>query len=207
MDKVLVPISAIEHWSYCPRQCGLIHLESIWDENVYTLRGTKIHERVDEPISRSERGARIERALPVWSDRHGLIGKCDVVEIHPGNIVMPVEYKSGRSSHAVHAELQLCAQALCLEEMLQTTIVSGAIFFAESKERFKVDLTATLRTNTLTAIDQIREMLSGPDLPKAVNDRRCARCSLIDACLPSPSTKLKTINSSLFSPRPETELP
>lgn len=207
MQPLLVPMSALEHWSYCPRQCGLIHLESVWDENLFTLVGTTAHERADEPTSRHERRLRIERALPVWSDQHGLIGKCDVVEFSPDGKICPVEYKSGGPAHRRHAEVQLCAQALCLEEMMGATINEGALFFAKTRERTPVPLDETLRRRTVDTIAAIRSMLAGTFLPPAVNDRRCPQCSLIDACLPTAVSPRPAHLIHLFRPQPETELP
>ena len=115
-EEEFVMISALEHWSYCPRQCALIHVEQTFDENLYTLRGRAVHKRVDEPVVEEQAGVRIERALPLWSKALGLIGKADVVEFH-GETVYPVEYKHGPHREQEHDDLQLCAQALCLEEM------------------------------------------------------------------------------------------
>jgi CRISPR-associated exonuclease Cas4 len=182
-DEVL--ISAIEHYSYCPRQCGLIHLERVFDENVFTLRGRRAHERAHETSSRTEDGVRVERGLPVWSDRLGLYGVADVVEFHPDGSVYPVEYKLGRRRGNRHDALQLCAQALCLEEMLGVTVPRGAVYSHESRRRLAVTLDAALRAETEAAVAAIRAMLHGGALPPAVNDRRCPRCSLIDACLPA----------------------
>lgn len=182
METVL--ISALEHWSYCPRQCGLIHLESVWDENVLTLRGTANHERADTPISRTERGRRVERALPVWSEALGLHGKADVVEFLPDGTPYPVEYKSGKPTRHRHAALQLAAQALCLEEMFGRPVPAGAVFFVGSGTRVEVALDALLRQQVVTATEQIRAMFASEALPPANFDRRCRNCSLMDACVP-----------------------
>src|SRR5690554_2605501 len=111
-------ISALQHWSYCPRQCALIHMEQAYDENVHTMRGNAVHKRVDIPGFETFEGVRSERALSVWSDSLGLVGKCDVVEFHPDGRIYPVEYKHGRRRIREHDDLQLAAQAMCLEEML-----------------------------------------------------------------------------------------
>jgi len=184
-DDELVLVSALEHWSYCPRQCGLIHLECVFDENVFTLRGRAAHQKVDEPNTRWENGVRIERALPLWSDRLGLTGKADVVEFHPDGRVVPVEYKHGPRRKHRHDDLQLCAQALCLEEMLGVEIPTGAIYSHESRRRREVEVDAELRTDTEAAIAAIRAMQQSGDLPLPVNDARCPRCSLVDACAPA----------------------
>jgi CRISPR-associated exonuclease Cas4 len=134
-DDQYVPISALEHYSYCPRQCALIHAEQVYDENVFTLRGNRMHERADERSTRIENGIRVERALPLWSDRLGLVGVGDIVEFHDDGIVMPVEYKPGARPVTTHDNVQLCAQALCLEEMLGITVPNGALFSGERKRR------------------------------------------------------------------------
>lgn len=117
-DKEPIMISAIQHWSYCPRQCGLIHVEQIFDDNVHTMRGNVEHERVDDPGFDVLEGVRVERALPVWSEELGLVGKCDIVEFHPDGLVYPIEYKHGKKREKIHDDLQLAAQAICLEEMM-----------------------------------------------------------------------------------------
>ena len=133
-DADLVMVSALEHWSYCPRQCALIHVEQTFDENLYTLRGRMLHERVDVPEAEQREGVRIERALPLWSDRLGLVGKADVVEFH-GDAPYPVEYKHGPRQHWGHDDLQLCAQALCLEDMTGQPVPAGAIYHHSSRRR------------------------------------------------------------------------
>lgn len=185
-DEDMVMISALEHYSYCPRQCALIHVESIWDENVFTLRGRHAHERADAPTTTWEDGVRMERALPLWSDHYGLTGRADVVEIHPGGKVLPVEYKHGPRRERRHDDLQLCAQALCLEEMWGITVVEGAIYSLQTRRRREVPLTDALRDEVIATIASVRALQrsAGP-LPPAPNDRRCPRCSLRDACLPA----------------------
>src|SRR5689334_20612357 len=115
-DEERVMLSALEHYAYCPRQCGLIHLEQVFDENLYTLKGHMAHERADTPTTRSEEGMRVERGLPLWSRRLGLTGRADVVEWH-GDVPYPVEYKVGRRREWIYEALQVCAQGMCLEEM------------------------------------------------------------------------------------------
>lgn len=183
-DEDLVLISAIEHYSYCPRQCGLIHVEQVFDENVFTLRGRSAHERTHRTISRTEDGIRVERALPLWSERLGLSGQADVVEFHPDGRVFPVEYKHGPRRRHVHDELQLCAQALCLEEMLGVTVPQGAVYSHTSRRRRVVELDGALRDETVRIIGEIRSMRGSGLLPAPVNDNRCPRCSLVDACVP-----------------------
>jgi CRISPR-associated exonuclease Cas4 len=182
-DDEIVTVSAIQHYSYCPRQCALIHLEQIFEENLYTMRGRRVHEQVDTVESVLDGNVRIERALPIWSERLGLIGKADVVEFH-GVVPYPVEYKHGPRRQREHDDLQLCAQALCLEEMTGQVVPRGSIFHHSSRRRREVDFTDALRRRVEEITVTIRAMLNDPDLPPPVNDKRCYRCSLADSCLP-----------------------
>lgn len=179
-----IMISALEHFSYCPRQCALIHIEQTFDENLYTLRGQAVHKRVDEPESEIVDGVRVERAIPLWSKRLGLIGRADVVEFH-GNVPYPVEYKHGPRREHEHDDLQLCAQAICLEEMTGKPVPRGAIYHHSSRRRREVVCTAALRSRVEEAVTQIRAMIEAKTLPPPVNDARCRHCSLIEACMPS----------------------
>lgn len=183
-DDDLVMISALEHFSYCPRQCALIHVEQTFDENLYTLRGRAVHERVDEPVGEFQEGVRVERALPLWSKRLGLIGKADVVEFHR-TTPFPVEYKHGSKREREHDDLQLCAQAICLEEMTGENVPRGAIFYHSSRRRREVELTDTLRAEVEKATNEIRKMMLEKALPPPVNDARCRHCSLKESCMPA----------------------
>lgn len=183
-DDDPIMISALEHWSYCPRQCALIHLEQTFDENLYTLRGQAVHKRVDEPESEIVDGVRVERAVPLWSKRLGLVGKADVVEFH-GEVPYPVEYKHGPRREHEHDDLQLCAQAICLEEMTGKPVPRGAIYHHSSRRRREVLMTPALRDRVAEVVTQIRAMLDSKRLPPPVHDARCRHCSLSEACMPS----------------------
>ena len=185
-DDWPVLISALEHYSYCPRQCALIHVERIFDENVFTLRGRHAHERADEAHTTLENGVRMERALPLWSDRLGLQGRGDVVEFHPDGEVVPVEYKNGPRRERRHDDVQLCAQALCLEEMLGVSVEIGAVYSLQTRRRREVVIGDALREETEEIVAQVRAVQQswGP-LPPALNDKRCPQCSLLDACVPA----------------------
>ena len=182
-DDDLIMVSALEHWSYCHRQCALIHVEQTFDENLYTLRGRRVHEQVDEIESVTEHGVRVERAMPIWSRRLGLIGKADVVEFH-ADVPYPVEYKHGPRRQREHDDLQLCAQAMCLEEMTGQAVPRGAIFHHKSRRRREVLFTPDLRTQVEETVAAIRVLLASKRLPPPVNDRRCEKCSLKEACMP-----------------------
>ncbi len=183
-DDDPIMISALEHYSYCPRQCALIHVEQTFDENLYTLRGQAVHKRVDEPESEIVDGIRVERAVPLWSKRLGLIGRADVVEFH-GDVPYPVEYKHGPRREQEHDDLQLCAQAICLEEMTGKAVPRGAIYHHSSRRRREVVLTSTLRDRVAEVVTQIRAMIVAKSIPPPVNDARCNHCSLSEACMPS----------------------
>jgi CRISPR-associated exonuclease Cas4 len=177
-----IMVSALEHYSYCPRQCALIHLEHVWDENVYTMRGRDVHERVDEASSHAEAGVRVERALPIWSKRLNLTGRADVVEFH-GSIPYPVEYKSGRHRRGHSESLQLCAQAVCLEEMLNVKIDKGALYWHGSRERKELALTDALKAQVQEISEAVHKMIAERIVPPPVNDERCRDCSLREASL------------------------
>ena len=178
----VVPISAIEHFVYCPRQCALIHCDGVWSDNAHTVRGTHAHRRVDGGRHRRERGRLVLRAIPLWSETLGLSGRADAVEMD-GAAVRPVEYKSG-IRHGMAADLQLCAQALCLEEMLDVQIPHGYVWYGGPRRRVQVDFVPELRRDVQDIIGRIREQLLGFELPEAPNDRRCAECQLLHHCLP-----------------------
>ena len=182
-DDDLIMVSALEHWSYCHRQCALIHVEQTFDENLYTLRGRTVHKQVDEVESVTEHGVRVERAMPIWNRRLGLIGKADVVEFH-ADVPYPVEYKHGARRQREHDDLQLCAQAMCLEEMTGQTVPRGAIFHHKSRRRREVIFSLDLRRQVEEAVTAIRALLASKRLPPPVNDHRCDKCSLKEACMP-----------------------
>ncbi len=201
-----IAISALQHYSYCPRQCALIHAEQAWDENVYTLRGQAVHQQVDTPESRADGDVQIERALPLYSRRLGLVGRADVVEFLPDGTPFPVEYKHGPRRARQHDDLQLAAQVICLEEMLQRPISRGAIFHHSSRRRREVLITPALRTLVETRVPEIRAMLASGKLPPPANDSRCKECSLLDICQPvmvAGTTRLHHLHKTLYDPEPD----
>lgn len=182
-DDLWVPLSAIQHYSYCKRQYALIHVEQTFDENVYTMEGQWVHETVDEEALKHTGGVTVVTALPVWSDELALIGRCDVVEFHDGQ-PLPVEYKHGRLKPQIHDELQLCAQAMCLEEMFDTHIPTGVLYHFSSRHRREVLLSEPLRDRVKEITTEIRFLKKSGEMPAAVNDARCQHCSLIESCMP-----------------------
>lgn len=198
-EHLEVPISAIEHYSYCPRQCALIHVEQTFEDNVFTIRGRLAHERVDSGDDKPARGVQVARGVPLWSERLGLRGKADLVELRPEG-PYPVEYKVGRR-RGPHADLQLCAQALCLEEMLGVPVPRGAVYYHAVRRRHEVVFDEPLRARTVAAVVAIREMLRAQQLPPAPNDARCPNCSLVQACLPrvvGEPVRLRGLQAALF---------
>ena len=191
-DHDIVMISALEHYSYCPRQCALIHVERIFDENVFTLKGRHAHERVDSGMGSTVKGGRVERGTPLWSDRLGLAGKADAIEFHDDGTMVPVEYKSGARRASRHDDLQLCAQAFCLEDMFTRAVDRGAIYSIKTHRRREVVFDNELRDETRDAIESVRALLNSTGaLPPALNDGRCPHCSLIDACVPATLVKAR----------------
>ena len=180
-----IPLSALQHWCYCPRQCGLIHLEQAFADNIHTARGQAVHRLVDTPGYEMQAGVKVERALPLWCDRLGLIGKADLVEFHPDGRIFPVEFKHGRRRQKRYDDVQLAAQALCLEEMLGRPVPHGAIYHASSRRRREVAITPELRRLVMETADAIRAMLASGRLPPPVNDARCRECSLNEICEPA----------------------
>ena len=204
-----ISLSALQHWHYCPRQCGLIHLEQVFDDNIYTLRGQAVHAKADKPGVETAKGVRVERALPLWHDELGLIGKSDVVEFLPGGVPYPVEYKHGSRHKAADIaecdDIQLAAQAMCLEAMTGKSVDEGAIFYATSKRRRVVAITPLLRELVVQTAEAIRVMLATAKLPPPLAaeqaTRRCKACSLLDRCQPQAAhAGLMAARAALFEP-------
>lgn len=180
-----VMLSALQHFAFCPRQCALIHIEQAWAENIYTLRGLRVHEKVHEPDHETiEAGIRVERSLYLTSKQYGIRGIADVVEFDRHNNPYLVEYKSGGKKSRTADGIQLCAQALCLEEMLDRPVNKGAIFYHKSRRRQEIEFTPQLRSLTVKTIEETRSLLNQDKLPPPVTDKRCDDCSLIQACMP-----------------------
>lgn len=204
-----VPLSALQHWHYCPRQCGLIHLEQVFDENVHTLRGQAVHAKVDKPGVETAKGVRVERALPLWHDELGLVGKADVVEFSASGVPYPVEYKHGSRHKAADIaacdDIQLAAQAMCLEAMTGHAVTEGAIFYATSKRRRVVPITTQLRAQVEQTARAIRQMFATASLPPVLEAdqaaKRCKACSLIERCQPQAArADMSAARAALFDP-------
>lgn len=179
-----LPLSALQHWLFCPRQCALIHVERLWEENRFTAEGRVLHERADQGIPESRDGIRILRSVHVASDRLRLHGVADVVELR-ADMPFPVEYKRGRPKAHRADEVQLCAQAICLEEMTGQKIDHGALFYGTQRRRGLVVFDADLRALTTQVAAEAHDAMANGTLPAPRYDAgRCESCSLYELCRP-----------------------
>lgn len=194
-DDSLLMISALQHLLYCERQCALIHIEQLWGENIFTVRGESMHERAHNDAGTEYRdGIRIERGISLRSRRLGLIGKSDVIEFHKNSsnleIPFPVEYKLGKPKKNRCDEVQLCAQAMCLEEMLNLIIPNGALFYGKTRRRQEVTFDADLRELTEDTAMRLHKLVDSGVSPAPVYEKwRCNNCSLAELCMPKSSRK------------------
>ena len=197
-EEDLLQLSGIQHFAFCRRQWALIHLEGLWQENLRTVEGSLFHARAHDEQQRERRGdALILRDLPVFSNTLCISGICDVTEFHldPEGFPLrgeeglwrpfPVEYKRGRPKEHNADEMQLCAQALCLEEMLCCRIPEGALFYGEPRRRTAVPFTEELRQAVRAALEEMRQLARRGYTPKVKPTKSCNACSLKELCLPS----------------------
>jgi CRISPR-associated exonuclease Cas4 len=239
-EDQFIPISALQHWLYCSRQCALIHLEQAWAENKFTAEGRVMHENAHEGVDETRAGVRITRGMPVVSQELGLTGQCDVVEFHPvgGDLkfeisdlrgrdadagseapfkfqisnfkctarAVPVEYKRGKPKAHRADEVQLCAQGMCLEEMLGTAIGGGCLYYGEKRRRTEVAFDEDLRELVRKTVEEVRQCFTSGITPSAEYiARRCDACSLIDFCQPQ-AMRLKKGAAAWFSSSLKSEI-
>lgn len=187
-DADFIAISALQHYLYCPRQCALIHVERLWAENRFTAEGRVLHERTDRPGAERRHQVRTLTALPIRSFRLGVFGVADVVELHAapdGVRPVPIDYKRGKPKAHRADEVQLCAQAIALEEMFGTDVPEGALFYGETRRRTPVAFDAGLRALTAEVAIAVRDMIAAGRTPPPVYEvRKCGNCSLLDLCRP-----------------------
>jgi CRISPR-associated exonuclease Cas4 len=192
-DDLSLPLSALQHYAFCPRQCALIHIERQWAENTFTAEGRVLHDKAHEPGRESRRDVRVTRSLRLQSTALGLHGVADVVEFHrePDGAwrPFPVEYKRGRPKREPIDDVQLCAQALCLEEMFSTAVPCGVIFYGAVHRREDVAFDDALRTETRRIADGLRAMVASGKTPAPVYAPKCRSCSLLDLCKPQAVTR------------------
>ncbi len=190
-----LPLSALQAYRFCPRQSALIHNEQIFDENIYTLRGRLDHERVHEEGLEIKGQTHLHRGMRLFHDALGIHGVADLVEItYEGEqiaSIYPVEYKSGRRKREEHDDIQLAAQALCLEFMFHLPVTTGAIFHLSSNRRREVLIDDALRHALYDTIHALRQMLLEQRTPPPAADQRCRLCAQADSCLPFAAKKLQ----------------
>jgi CRISPR-associated exonuclease Cas4 len=197
----MIQLSALQHYAFCPRQCALIHVEQVWAENRLTAEGRIMHEHVHEEGNESRGDVRIERGASLRSLELGVIGKADVIEYHRQDDgtwqAFPVEYKRGKPKPDHSDKIQLCAQALCLEEMLNAHIPAGALFYGKTRRRLDVEFDEALRQETRDAARLTHELIVSKKTPGPVYEKRCESCSLITECLPKAVQKKRSVESYL----------
>ncbi len=224
-EDELLPISALQHLAFCQRQCALIHLEGAWAENQLTAEGRVMHDRAHDPGTESRGDVRISRGLRLRSLRLGLSGIADVVEfqrcgrsrdesasderlladgvrlpdISGSWVPFPVEYKRGRPKSGPYDEIQLCAQALCLEEMLGVPVPSAALFYGKPVRRFEVALTPSLREETERLAGRLHELMRLGVTPPPIYEKKCDSCSLFSVCMPKRLSERRTVEDYIAS--------
>lgn len=198
-EEELMPISALQHLIFCERQWALIHLEQLWEDNILTVKGQHFHERVDTPKNETKGNLRIVRRLRLRSLKLGLTGIADVVEFKinksDGNDQpYPIEYKRGKPKIDLSDTVQLCAQALCLEEMLEINVSKGALFYGETRKRFEIEFDRALRNETINYIQILHRLANAKKTPPAKYEKKCLNCSLINWCMPTCTNGSKSID-------------
>jgi len=218
-ESSLLPLSALQHYLFCERQCALIHIEQVWADNQFTSEGNVLHERTHEGPDESRPGVRITRGMPVRSFELGLSGQCDVVEFHLGSArsvtparssraedgappslpeIIPVEYKRGKPKAHAADEVQLCAQALCLEEMLGRSIERGMLYYGKRRRRTDVIFDSALCELTRDTARRLHALFDSRRTPLAQREKKCESCSLLDLCLPD-ALRLRNGAASWFA--------
>ena len=200
MDDFIL-ISGIQHFAFCPRQWGLIHIEGLWSENYLTAQGRLLHDKVDDPwFNESRRGKIVSRSMPIRSDRLKMQGVADIVELIEDNegvavsgrtglwAIQPVEYKRGKPKSEDCDRLQLCTQAICLEEMLITSIPRGEIYYGQIRRRDEVVFDEYLRNDVAKLSEEMHRLLEENELPPGKKEKKCRACSLVEDCHPEWDT-------------------
>jgi len=190
-------LSALQHYAFCPRQCALIHNDQQWSENYLTAQGDLFHNRVDSYLKEKRKEIVTEFSIPIHSYEMGLSGKTDIVEFHYSNRlinrIVPIEYKSGTVKKDSIDEVQLCAQAMCLEEMTGINIQFGFFYYGRDRKRLKVVLSKNLRVSTVELAEKVHGMLDSENLPPPRKGVHCRACSLRDLCQPQLNSKKLTV--------------
>lgn len=187
-EEDLIQLSSLQHFVYCTRQCALIHIEQVWSENLFTAQGRIMHDKADSNATESRGNVRIDYSVPLRSLRLGLISKADVVEFHKRDdgawLPFPVEYKRGKPKIDDCDRVQLCAQAICLEEMLNIAVPAGALFYGQTRRREDVAFHEGLRRETEDVARKVHELIEASVTPRAEYSKKCDKCSLLSLCMP-----------------------
>lgn len=204
VEEDYISLSALQHYAYCPRQCALIHIEQVWSENFWTAEGKLLHERVDAGESEQRGNIRTERSVSIISHRLKIVGKLDVLEIRGNSLrhYFPVEYKRGKPKTEDWDRIQLCAQALCLEEMLNIKINEAALWYWQVRQRESIVIDSTLRERTESIITATYKTIRSGITPRAKFSKKCKACSLIEWCEPNTLQHDRSVEyiNELFTP-------
>jgi len=195
-EEELLPLSALQHFVFCRRQCALIHVEQVWTENLHTAEGRLMHKHVETASGRLKRDVRVEYSVPLRSYKLGLVGKADVVEFRTQSnslVPFPIEYKRGRPKVEPSDEVQLCAQAMCLEEMMGVAVKEGAIFYGKIRRRQEVVFDEGLRRMTEETALRVHAMIRNGEIPPPEYGKKCGSCSLVNLCMPNISGREKKV--------------
>ena len=188
-------LSGLQHFRFCPRQCALIHIEQQWSENFFTAAGRVQHEKVHGNTAESRKTVKTERNLKIASALLGITGCTDAVEFYSDGKIIPIEYKHGKPKENTCDEVQLCAQVICLEEMLGCTITEGALFYFKIRRRIPVPITDELRRETIELAERFHRFIADGKTPAALYSRQCECCSFIDECFPESAGKRKSVRA------------
>lgn len=187
-------LNGLQHLKFCPRQCALIYVENLWSENYFTASGRVQHEKVHSGVGESRRVVRTERDLKIASCLLGITGNTDAVEFYSDGTIIPVEYKHGEPKEDSCDEVQLCAQVICLEEMLNCTITEGALYYFKIRRRIPVQITEELRNETMELAKAFHNLVESGKTPPANYTHKCESCSFIDQCFPESAGRNKSVN-------------
>ncbi len=205
-EEQLLPVSAVQHFVFCERRAALVFTEGMWAENQYTVEGTQLHKRADDAKqSQNLAAVRIERAVGLVSLRYGLTGKADVIEFHKTDQydvfqIHIIEYKRGKPKKQLDLpfQVQLCAQALCVEDMLGYSVTEASIYYGKARLRKRVDLDERLRAKTIEMITRLHALIDSRKTPAPeYKPRKCRRCSMLNICMPQAPRPIATASRYL----------
>ncbi len=188
-------LNGLQHLRFCERQCALIYVENLWSENYFTAAGRVQHEKVHSGVGESRRVMRTERDLRIASSLLGITGQTDAVEFYSDGKIIPVEYKHGEVKEDTCDEVQLCAQAICLEEMLKCKIDEGALYYFKIRKRIPIAITQELRAETIALAQKFHQLVEEGKTPIAEYKKKCESCSFIDECFPESAGRNKSVST------------